>query len=73
MPKFYVSTGSLNRVISRTNPKAAAKDAVLDDILNMGRIDKYGDVIEVNETGFKTTLETHVFQTPRILTEIGVL
>ena len=74
MAKFYVSTGTMERVISRDSHREAAKDAILQDIIEGGRIDSYGDFTEVSETGFSFKPDEGIFfSTPRLLTEIGVL
>jgi hypothetical protein len=78
MAKFYVSSGSLNRIVSTgtktTTAKDAAKSAILKDLLEGGRIDNYGGFTEVNETGFGMNVKDGLmFCTPRLLDEIGVL
>lgn len=74
MAKYYVSSGSLNRVIGRDTHREAARDAIRDHIITGGRIDEYGDITEVSETGFSFKPDEGMFfSTEKLLTEIGVL
>jgi len=75
MAKFYVSTKNMNRIVStNVSAREAAKSAILQDLLEGGKVDGYGDLTEVNETGFAVNgRDGLMFSTPRLLTEIGVL
>ena len=68
MPKYYVSSGRFEKVISRSSPREAAFDALKQDILSGGDSKKYGDFTEVSETGFAyKPNEGFFFITPKLI------
>ncbi len=68
MPKYYVSTGSFRRAISRNCPRDAAIDALKQDISAGGDHKEYGNVTEVSEIGFKFKPNEGIFfPTPNLL------
>lgn len=68
MPKYYVSSGSVSRVIDRPTQLAALRDI----LHSVGDCLELGTVISVNEHGFDSENETHYY-TIHLLEEFGLL
>jgi hypothetical protein len=73
MPKYYVSSGNVKKIISISDPKIAAKQLLMEDICNGGYIAQLSKHTAVSETGFALSSSSMLFSTSSLLNELGVL
>lgn len=69
MPKYYVKSGQLERIVCAATPAKAVKSIFdLDKEINVQSLDHF---IYVDEAGFRETSATHSFTTSRVLKMLG--